>query len=153
MDTGEEVADPVFGWADWAVDRNGNGVFVRNLSTRFYGLEYNESGFRTYAPVPDPEGYKLIIDNVDLPDNGVVQKYNRYQALPGKTTIGYESGKGYFLPVGITSPDCPWANGVPTGESDKPWDVLAYTDGSGELRVMTYDQLVSSLGGLSCVDI
>ncbi len=153
MDTGEEVADSVLGWADWAVDRNGNGVFVRNLSTRFYGLEYNESGFRTYAPIPDPEGYKLITDNEDLPDNGVVQKYNRYQALPGKTTIGYESGKGRFLPVGITSPDCPWANGMPTGESKKPWDVLTYTDASGERHGMTYDQLVSSLGGLSCVDI
>ena len=83
-----------------------------------------------------------------------MNKYHKYQTLPGETTMPYEPAKkNYFLPVGITSPDCPWANGMPTGESKKPWDVLTYTDVKGNQHGFTYDQLVSSLGGLSCDDI
>ena len=120
-------------------------------------MKYNESGFRTYAPIPDPEGYKLITDNNDLPDNSsVVNKYHKYQTLPGKTAMASDV-KGYYLPVGITSPDCPWANGIPTGESKKPWDVLTYTlykdTKKEETHEITYDQLVGGLGGLSCADI
>ena len=112
----------------------------------------SDGRFRITYAVKDIEGYKLITDNTELPDNEIVQKFNKYQTLPGKTTIEYEIGKGYFLPVGITSPDCPWANGMPTGESKKPWDVLTYTDKKGQHQI-TYDQLVASLGGLSCDDI
>ncbi|MBR7006009.1 MAG: hypothetical protein IKH98_03760 [Candidatus Methanomethylophilaceae archaeon] len=87
-----------------------------------------------------------------------MNKYHKYQTLPGETTMPYEPAKkNYFLPVGITSPDCPWANGMPTGESKKPWDFLTYTlykdTKKEETRNFTYDQLVSSLGGLSCDDI
>ncbi len=95
------------------------------MSSRYYGFESNGSGFRVYAPsIPS---YELVIDD------------ERYLKNP----LQYEKGKGYFQPVGITSPDDPWFNGRPTGEDKSPMSVLD----------MRYDELVSSIGGLSCDQI
>lgn len=60
-----------------------------------------------------------------------------------KSPLQYEKNKGYFQAVGITSPDDPWFNGKSTGEDKSPMAVLD----------MTMDQLISSIGGLSCDQI
>jgi hypothetical protein len=133
VDTGEEILPEVVGWSDWAVDKNEDGVYVRNVSARFYGFENNKSGFRTYADSKvvsnDGTSYKLVTDHEDYL----------------KSPLQYEKGKGYFQPVGITSPDDPWFNGKSTDMfGDKsPMAVLN----------KSYDELISSIGGLSCDQI